>query len=249
MQLTRPKFVALEVTTRCNLKCVMCPHGIGAVEDPRDASTALVRELWLAMEHAETIHLNGVGEPLLARPFWSIVDRLKGRTGPRIDFNTNGLLLNDQNLDRLALAPLGAILVSFDAASEEVYARIRGGAFSKVVDGTRRSVQKLTGRADIKMTFVVMRENIHEMIAFVDLAAELGVNSVWFGTLTEPAISSDNWVVRRSSGWEFRYKDQKIDRDSPLLRDAMLAAVERGRSRNVAVEGADMWGWSHAAPW
>lgn len=238
-----PGLVALEVTTRCNLKCVMCPHGIGAIAQPRDADPDVVSALLPAIMQAETVHLNGVGEPMLSETFWSLIDLLKGRKGPKIDFNTNGLLLTDRNIARLSGAPLGTVLVSFDAARADTYRRIRGGAFDKLVDGTRRLVSTLSDCAQIKGTFVVMRENIGEMTAFVDLARDMGLKSVWFGTLTDPAISRDTWVVERASGWQFRYSEQMLARDSEELRNAVRAARIHGEALGIAVDGMDMWQW------
>ena len=77
-----PKVIAFEVTNRCNLKCVMCPHGIGAIESPRDADMSLLEILWPGMARSEHIHLNGVGEPMMSKPFWEVIDRLQGKKAP-----------------------------------------------------------------------------------------------------------------------------------------------------------------------
>ncbi|HVY34126.1 MAG TPA: radical SAM protein [Caulobacteraceae bacterium] len=244
MPLRRPRLVALEVTTRCNLKCVMCPHGVGGVADPKDAAADLVEALWPALASAETVHLNGVGEPLMAEPFWAVVDRLKGRESPRIEFNTNGLLLTAKALDRLREAPLGAIHVSVDAAKAATYARIRGGSFARVRRGVRDLVGRLQDQASIKLNFVVMKENLAEMVAFVDLAAGLGVRGVWFAPLTETAISAETWVVTRPDGWVFSYKDQQIVGSDPRLIEALAAAKARGLELGVSVEGDNIGLWA-----
>jgi MoaA/NifB/PqqE/SkfB family radical SAM enzyme len=236
-----PRLVSLEVTTRCNLACAMCPHGIGAVPEPSDAPDWLVERLWPAMETAETLHLNGVGEPLLARPFWTVIDRLAARSAPTIDFNTNGLLLNAGTIERLAKAPLGRLLVSFDAATERTYARIRGGSFAKAKRGTRLLAERLGDRADIKMTFIAMRENFAELTAFVELARDLGVRSVWFSALTDPALGIEGWSVRRGDGWTFDYAEQQIARDDPELIAAIGAAAARGAEIDVVVAAPDLW--------
>ncbi|MCX7362226.1 MAG: radical SAM protein [Alphaproteobacteria bacterium] len=238
--LTSPRIVAFEVTTRCNLKCVMCPHGIGAIVEPRDADAALLEAIWPAMEAADLLHLNGVGEPLLAAPFWTVIDRLKGRARPRISFNTNGLLLTDTNIDRLRDAPLDGIWVSIDAATEATYERIRGGSFAKVIDGVRRLVGRPGDRRGVTITFVVMRENFAEMVPFVELAYDLGVPKVWFGPLTETAISAEAWTVTRSDGWQFRYKEQQIQTTDEQLIARLRAATDRGRHLGVEVEGINI---------
>lgn len=238
--LSPPRLVALEVTTRCNIKCVMCPHGIGAVPDPRDADAMLLEALWPTMEAAETVHLNGVGEPLLAETFWTAIDRLRGRQRPRIEFNTNGLLLTDRNIERLRAAPLGCVAVSIDAATEATYARIRGGSFDKVKTAVRRAAERFGDQVKLMITFVAMRENIAEMEAFVELADRLGVGTVWFGPLTETAISAEQWIVQRPDGWIFDYRAQQILPSDPELIDRLERAAACGRALGVAVEGINI---------
>ena len=240
VKLASPRVVAFEVTTRCNLKCVMCPHGIEAIAEPRDADAALLDALWPAMEAADLLHLNGVGEPLLAEPFWTIVDRLKGQPRPHIGFNTNGLLLTDRNIDRLCAAPLDGISVSIDAATETTYERIRGGSFTKVTEGVRRLVGRVDERRKVMITFVVMRENLAEMVAFVELAKDLGVPKVWFGPLTDTAISAEQWTVTRPDGWQFRYKEQQMRTADEALIAGLRAATDRGRQLDVEVEGVNI---------
>lgn len=243
-QTSRPRFVAFEVTTRCNLDCVMCPHGINAVREPRDAEPRLLETLWPAMRAADTVHLNGVGEPLLAEAFWTVVRRLAGRSRPRIDFNTNGLLLSEANLALLAKAPLGRVYVSVDAATEKSYRRIRGGSFDKVMAQLKRAAAAIGPPADLRATFVIMRENFAEILPFVDLMARQGVPAVNFAVLTEPGIGTAAWQVRRPDGWQFDYRPQMIQRSDPDLVAALRQAVRHGASRGVSVECFDSWGWA-----
>lgn len=41
-----PKQVQIEITTRCNLACVMCPHGIGAMKSTIDAPRISWTAFW-----------------------------------------------------------------------------------------------------------------------------------------------------------------------------------------------------------
>lgn len=246
MSAAPPRLVALEVTTRCNLRCVMCPHGLGAMTDARDADLALVEAVWPAMQAASVAHLNGVGEPLLADVFWMLIDRLSGRQTPLVDFNTNGLLLSETNIARLAKAPIGALNVSVDAATERTYRRIRGGSFAKLREGVRDLASSLAGRSELSLNFVVMRENFDEMVPFVVLAHELGIGSVWFGPLTEPSIPADGWVVARDDGWRFDYRAQRISGADPRLIARLDQAEAKGRELGVSVRSGNIGKWALA---
>jgi len=238
--LARPKVIAFEVTNRCNLKCVMCPHGIGAIEAPKDADMSLLEILWPGMAQAEYVHLNGVGEPMMSKPFWEVIDRLKGRKRPRIEFNTNGLLLTQENVDRLRGAPVSIILVSLDAATPETYLDIRGGNFRTALAGIERLVAPSKRKINVAMTFVLMKRNIHEASAFVELAARLGVKTVSFHHLTDTMISADSWIVEKPNGWKFVYAEERLN-NYPELNDLnMRQAMDAGRRLGINIEGPDL---------
>ncbi len=87
---------------------------------------SLLEILWPGMLQSEHLHLNGVGEPMMAKPFWEIIDRLKGKKGPFINFNTNGLLMTEENVVRLLQAPIYGIsgfLGRSDAGNLSGYSR------------------------------------------------------------------------------------------------------------------------------
>jgi MoaA/NifB/PqqE/SkfB family radical SAM enzyme len=235
-----PKVIAFEVTNRCNLKCVMCPHGIGAIDSPRDADMSLLEILWPGMAQSDYLHLNGVGEPMMAKPFWEVIDRLKGKTRPLIEFNTNGLLMTEENVDRLLQAPVYGILVSLDAATPETYLDIRGGNFATALAGIERLVARAKRNTHIVMTFVLMKRNIREAAAYVELAARLGVNTVSFHHLTDTAISADKWVVEKPNGWKFVYMDERLGSDPELNNVNMKLAIDTGGRIGIKVIGPDL---------
>ena len=235
-----PRVVAFEVTNRCNLKCVMCPHGIGAIENPRDADISLLDALWPAMLKADFVHLNGVGEPMMAAPFWEVIDRLKGKKHPRVEFNTNGLLMTQENVDRLSKAPVGLVLVSLDAATPETYRDIRGGNFAAALDGIRRLQAARTRTLEVIMTFVLMKRNIHEAAAFVELAKTLGVKIVSFHHLTDTAIPAQGWAVQRPGGFQFIYTDQRLNADPELNNANVRRAMEASERLGVRLVGPDL---------
>lgn len=236
-----PKVIAFEVTNRCNLKCVMCPHGIGAIETPRDADMSLLDALWPGMARADYIHLNGVGEPMMSKPFWEVIDRLKGKKRPLIEFNTNGLLMTEENVDRLLRAPVFGILVSLDAATSETYQDIRGGNFGTALVGIERLVARAKQSTHIVMTFVLMKRNIGEASAYVELARRLGIKTVSFHHLTDTAIPADKWVVIKPNGWKFVYTDERLSVHPELSNTNVRQAFETGKRLGVQVVGPNLF--------
>jgi len=228
------------VTNRCNLKCVMCPHGIGAIESPRDADMSLLEILWPGMARSEHIHLNGVGEPMMSKPFWEVIDRLQGKKAPLISFNTNGLLMTEENVMRLMRAPIFAISVSLDAATPETYRDIRGGNFETALAGIERLVEHARPDAHIVMTYVLMKRNITELADYVKLAAKLGVKFVTLQHLTDTSVPADQWIVNKPNGWQFVYTEERLSNYAELSNKNVTEAIATGERLGIAVFGPDL---------
>ncbi|MGE0700387.1 MAG: radical SAM protein [Hyphomicrobiaceae bacterium] len=237
-----PAAMTIEITTRCNLACVMCPHGLahgGFIK--RDAPEAMVEFALSSLDRVEEIHPTGVGEPLLAPGFWRLVDALAGRQSPRLTFHTNGILLTERNVARLMRAPIGAVNVSVDAAEPLTYLRIRGAEMVKTTRGISRLVaalEKLGGKAveRIAMSMVLMRENVAEAAAFVRLASELGVRRVYFEHLTEPQMPAESWIVERNN-FTFQYAEQKLFASPELADGHVLEAFDEADRLGIVIEG------------
>ncbi len=232
-----PCYLVFEVTTRCNLRCVMCPHGIGAVQSPRDAADVLVKDLWEFIETTDIVHLNSVGEPLLAGPFWRILRLLKGRKRPGISINTNGHLLSAENAASLFEAPLHTVSVSLDAARPETYRRLRGADFRKAIRGIEHLVRARDSRKDsearLGASMVLMEENIRELTEFIELAAGLGLEFVSLIHLVPPG--THQWLVSGSDGWEFDYHKQQLLNHPDISDRMLLRALEVAGEKGITI--------------
>jgi MoaA/NifB/PqqE/SkfB family radical SAM enzyme len=61
-----PEKIYVELTTRCNLRCRMCvKYAAGSCIAEEDLPFAVFRGLAPALTNADTLILNGIGEPLL----------------------------------------------------------------------------------------------------------------------------------------------------------------------------------------
>jgi MoaA/NifB/PqqE/SkfB family radical SAM enzyme len=92
---------------------------------------------------------------------------------------TNGALLDQRLQERLLGVPFGAIILSLNAVTAETHRAVCGiDDFARV----RRNLDTLlanrprfrAGQPAVQLSFVVMRKNLHELPAFLDLARDLG---------------------------------------------------------------------------
>jgi MoaA/NifB/PqqE/SkfB family radical SAM enzyme len=148
--------VGLELTSKCNLRCGMCP--LPVLRRPYEDM------VWPMVEKAEReIHgaglklkwLHEMGEPLL---YARIDDAI--RLFPEASLSTNGLVLTDEIGAKLLASPLKRIRICVDSVNPEVYPQLRtGGDFDKLVVLTRAFLEQASGHP-IRIEIQKMRSRL-----------------------------------------------------------------------------------------
>ncbi|HUP64962.1 MAG TPA: radical SAM protein [Thermoanaerobaculia bacterium] len=163
--------VGLELTSKCNLRCGMCP--LPVLRRPYEDME------WSLVEKAEReLHglgfrlkwLHEMGEPLL---YSRIDDAI--RLFPEASLSTNGLLLDQVMGERLLTSGLRRLRICVDSIDPEIYPQIRtGGDFAKLVDRTRKFLNQADGypiRIEIQKmrSRLTVDEKVEDFIRLFDL--------------------------------------------------------------------------------
>ncbi|HEV7571055.1 MAG TPA: radical SAM/SPASM domain-containing protein [Thermoanaerobaculia bacterium] len=148
--------VGLELTSKCNLRCGMCP--LPVLRRPYEDME------WPMVEKAEReIHgaglklkwLHEMGEPLL---YARIDDAI--RLFPEASLSTNGLVLTPEIGVKLLASPLKRIRICVDSVNPEVYPQLRtGGDFDKLVVLTKAFLEQAKGHP-IRIEIQKMRSRL-----------------------------------------------------------------------------------------
>jgi MoaA/NifB/PqqE/SkfB family radical SAM enzyme len=148
--------VGLELTSKCNLRCGMCP--LPVLRRPYEDMD------WPMVEKAEReIHgaglklkwLHEMGEPLL---YARIDDAI--RLFPEASLSTNGLVLTEEIGAKLLASPLKRIRICVDSVNPEVYPQLRtGGDFDKLVVLTKAFLEQAKGHP-IRIEIQKMRSRL-----------------------------------------------------------------------------------------
>jgi len=229
-----PAKLTIETTSVCNLRCVMCPHAVGANSRPKHMPEFLLNKLTPALRHAGDVQLHVLGEPLASPAFWEALDRTAGQTESSIGANTNLTILGSERIERLLDSSIGYLNVSLDAATPETFQKIRGYDFELVLSNARALIEARDrrGAATPRLYFnmTLMLENIREAADFVSLARVLGGDRAYLWHLN----SGDgyDWTVERGD-FRFVYREQHPSRD-PVLSNRMLRlAIERAEKEGI----------------
>jgi len=215
------RHIDVPVTTRCNLKCIMCPGRSYTDATEADVSEEVFRPSLDAAPMAVQIVTSWFGEPLLNENIYSMIARLKERVGPECEVGlpTNGTLLNERNAARLLDTGVDFLVFSLDGASRETFEGIRLGVnFDTVIRSIRNCVKyrNTSGSKKPRLSChcVIMDANLHEIPQYVNLAADLGVDGVSFA-----------YRIDSESGMFQTYDKQVI---GPLFEKARELADARG---------------------
>jgi glycosidase/MoaA/NifB/PqqE/SkfB family radical SAM enzyme len=226
----RPSRFFFSVTERCNLRCAHCITHAPELTKSGAARTmtpavldALRDDLGLATYFA---FVHG-GESLTSPMLFDVLEAIRAARGAEpyvAHLLTNGVLLTPRTAERLVRAGISSISVSLDGATAATNDAIRAGA--RFDDVCRNLEEVLAWRRGesidlrIGLSYVVLQQNVHEVGAFVELAAQLGVDWV---KLEEGVPATE--FARRSL----------VSCTSRPVREAALAAIRRGREHGLVV--------------
>ena len=231
-----PRMLTLETTSRCNLRCVMCPHVINAVNRPKHLEEEMVNKLSRFILQADSIQLHGIGEPTSSPTFWKMLDLLPSAGLCESSINTNLTLLDDERLEKLLNSNLKIINVSLDAAQADTYQKIRGFSFEKVLANLEKLLRARKERGKhfplVYLNMTLMRFNIEELPDFIRLGAKLGVEMIVLWHLNRWSDSEMARYVVERENWTFDYQKEGLWNFPALsnryLREAESLAKELG---------------------
>jgi len=176
-----PRSADVEVTTKCNLACVICQRTYWA-RPSIDMPYSLFRKSIGQIPPLQSVKLHGIGEPLL-NP--SLVDMIRyaKQAGLFVWTYTNGTLLYvSDNADKLLFSGLDLLRVSVNGADARSYERIRPCVkWAEFIKGVQHLVERrsaLNADMTIELWVVGMQSNIGQAAEFVRLGARLEVDAV-----------------------------------------------------------------------
>lgn len=171
-----PPYLEIEVTTRCNLKCVFCERTYWQ-EANRDMSFEEFRSIINQFPKLKWIGLTGIGESFLNKDFLKMMRYVKSKN-IYVELYDNFYLITKETADELIDIGIDKLFISLDAATKETYEKIRVGSnFDRVIENLRyffaRKKEKNGYFPEIAFHFIVNKFNIGEIPRYLDLVRSL----------------------------------------------------------------------------
>jgi MoaA/NifB/PqqE/SkfB family radical SAM enzyme len=177
--------VKIKITSRCNLRCVMCKYWHTTREDT--LASARWREIFaeLTALGCRKVHFSG-GEIFLRRDVLDLAEAAVDR-GLKVNLTTNGTLIDRARARRIADIGVNSVSVSLDGPTAGSHDRVRRRplAFRRSVRAIRW-MRAASPRLRVRINFVVMRQNFRLLPAMVRLAGALGAEDLLPMPVDEP---------------------------------------------------------------
>lgn len=189
----RRLLVRLDTNNFCNLSCRFCPEVARRRES--DYSPRVLRYIDFRriaaqlFPRARILYLSCSGEPLLTPGFPRYLEVVAAYGVPFISFATNGTHIDEELIRVCIERGINQITVSLDGATASTVEYLRPGLdFDDLLTRLRLlgELKRRRGspRPELRLNYVLMKRNLDEAPRLIDLAAELGADSVQFRPLT-----------------------------------------------------------------
>ncbi len=199
-RLTRPlDRIALQLTTYCNLQCKMC-----SVWEIRQNGVPLAlakRLLADARELGARTFVPFGAESFMRKDFIEIVEYAHSIGYWYQPIVTNGTMITEAHLERLANCPSVKLHISIDGP-RDIHDELRGaGNYDAAVETARRCAERRIG---VGISSVILRETLPHLDHIVDLAGGLGIKEVSFQPFQTEISGPDKDIPRFSLESETR---------------------------------------------
>lgn len=221
---SKPRSLGIVLTTKCNLKCIMCDFG----KDIWDIPKRTLQEIVVWAPYLENISWQG-GEVFLSDYFEEVFERLSIYPQLSQSIITNGLLINERWARKLVRSNV-ELWFSIDGATKKTYEYIRkGGRFEDLIKGIElinkyKKERNNNITSDFKMTtsinVVVMKSNYHELEKFVDFARKYKFDKLRFTPIV--GVETQENI--------FRYKDSEAIK---FIEKSMPEALNKAKDYGI----------------
>jgi heme b synthase len=217
-----PKWIAWEITRRCNLRCVHCRSASemevkGHPDFPTSEAFRIIDDI---VSYARPVVVLSGGEPLKREDVFEIA-KYGTEKGLRMCLATNGTLVTDETCEKIKSSGIRIVSLSLDGSEETVHDDFRSqkGAFAGTINAARL-FKKHGIEFIINSSFT--KRNEEEIPKVYKLAKELGATA-WYMFMIVPTGRGEeimNELISKESyedilDWHF---DMESEEEEMLVR-------------------------------
>ena len=173
-----PYNLTVEISTKCNLKCIMCPLTTGRTLSsvhPGNMTSDIWRRVVKTAKKVGQIMVVGYGEALMHPNCITWLKELS-HLNVQMSLSTNGVLLTrDISKALMRIGNLSHCNISVDTDSEAFYRKVRGGRYQQAIKGIRNLVSVCDTPEKITVSAILMKDNLANLPGLIRTLSEIGV--------------------------------------------------------------------------
>lgn len=227
-----PTTLMLELTNRCNLRCVICPrqydYGKKLVmgDMDMDLRRKIIDETY---PYLQSVGLTGMGETLLARNLVDTARYIKALKKSIIIFiSTNANIPSFIDLVTPVLPWIDTVQISIDGVGDLYESMRPGSSFGMLCDNINGLVPLAACHdVDIMFNMVVTELNYHHMLSVLELAHDMGVRYVNYNCFNLASVTDID-----TDYYDFYSSDRFLEKLNEIRKTA-------GSYKDIEVTGLD----------
>jgi MoaA/NifB/PqqE/SkfB family radical SAM enzyme len=187
-----PLSVGFELTTKCNLNCVMCYQKEERLLGKRDLSFEEIKKVINNLGNIKQASL--IGAEIFTRPdIFQIIEEFI-KKGIKLYLTSNGTLINEEIAEKLKKYKKGIRGIGFSLdGSKETHNKIRG--LDSAFDRTIKAINLLKNDFNVSINSVMMESNLDELYDLIRYLSNMGV--VNFGLTMEMFATAEEVIASK----------------------------------------------------
>ncbi len=227
-----PEAISVEIMNKCNLECKHCRvsyHG-NVMDDVNptfmtfECFTKIADRIFPLIKKAYRFQFSTV-EPLFHKDIFKMMDYVS-KYNKYIDLGilSNGMLLNERNINELMKRSVSSITISLDGYKKETVE-----AFKTNVnfDGLISNIQLLTklckNKIEVNVVFVATKENIGELVEYVSFCKSLNIDRILVNGFQSFFPDSSHLYLYSKQG-------------NPEVQEIFQRAYDRAKNNDIDIE-------------
>lgn len=182
----RPYIMFLDPCNYCNLRCPLCPTGMGELGRNQSMMSldCFKRYLDPHLPYLFEVIMHNWGESMINKDLFRMIEYAQSNN-VGTNLSSNLVTTTSENIDAILDSGLEYLTVSLDGTSQEVYEvyRVRG-KYERVIENMAEIIRRRDARGQkyplVEWQYIVMKHNEHQIDEAERLSKELGVDIMRF---------------------------------------------------------------------
>jgi len=227
-----PEAISVEIMNKCNLECKHCRvsyHG-NVMDDVNptfmtfECFTKIADRIFPLIKKAYRFQFSTV-EPLFHKDIFKMMDYVS-KYNKYIDLGilSNGMLLNERNINELMKRNVSSITISLDGYKKETVEAFKTNVdFDRLISNIQLLTKLCKNKIEVNVVFVATKENIGELVEYVSFCKSLNIDRILVNGFQSFFPDSSHLYLYSKQG-------------NPEVQEIFQRAYDKAKYNNINIE-------------